>query len=226
MNPDVNSDTPRESGLYASLSRVMTFGKPKRRTHSKYPGFNRRMLAATIDSIILLIFTPVVNVLAPVNTESLGRYTIDQHDPDAPRRFMLHVLHNPEFVHSWTTNFMMQMVFWAVYSAIFWHFWAATPGKMLLRMKVVNAKDEGPITDLQIFFRSFGYLISASFFCLGFFWIALNRKHRGWHDYLGDTIVVSLPSHPWIKKALAPMPDTEPMPEIHPAPETPPKDTP
>jgi uncharacterized RDD family membrane protein YckC len=183
-----------------NLSKILDYGR-KPRVPSKYASFNRRMLAATLDSILLLAFLPLANILAPVQTTTLGKYTIDENDPESARKFLLHVLSNPEFVQSWASNFMMQILFWCVFSAICWHFWSATPGKMLLRMKIVDAKTEGRISDLQIFLRSFGYLISATVFCLGFFWIGLNKKRRGWHDYLGDTVVINLPLIPWKKPA-------------------------
>jgi uncharacterized RDD family membrane protein YckC len=46
-------------------------------------------------------------------------------------------------------------------------------------------------------------LVSALFFCLGFLWIGLNKRKRGWHDYLADTVVINLPltfKMPWSKK--------------------------
>lgn len=204
MNTEPKKSEPA-TGVHRAFSRILEYGKPKKKQQSKYPTFNRRMLAATIDSILLLAFTPLVNILAPIQMESLGHYTIDPNDPHSSQRFLMYVLNNEEFVRSWTSNFMMQMVFWCVYSAIFWHFWSATPGKMLLRMKVVDSKTEGRINDLQVFLRAAGYLISATFFCLGFFWIAFNKKRRGWHDYLGDTVVINLPLdewtlNPWKKK--------------------------
>lgn len=199
------------------FSKILDYGRRKPREKSRYPSFNRRMLAVTIDSMLLLAFVPLINVLAPIQTTTLGPVTVDTQDPESQKRFLMLVLSNPEFIQSWVSNFMMQMLFWCFFSAVCWHFWAATPGKMLLRMKVVDSKTEGSISDLQIFLRAFGYLISASFFCLGFFWIGFNKKHRGWHDYLGDTVVISLPWFFWKK----PPPSAQ---EAPPVPEPPPTD--
>jgi uncharacterized RDD family membrane protein YckC len=181
------------------LDRLLDFGQRKRKKADKYTSFNRRMLAVTIDSVILMVFLPLINTLAPLKTDALQEYTIDPNDPQASQHLMLHMLHSQSFMESWFTNFFMQMLFWCVFSAICLHFWSATPGKMLLRMKVVDSRTEGRINDLQVFLRSFGYLISAAFFCIGFIWIAFNKKHRGWHDYLAETVVINLPM-PWQKK--------------------------
>lgn len=185
------------------IDTVLNYGKKKPKLRDKYAGFNRRMLAVTIDSFILLLFLPLINRLAPINTSALESYSVDPGDPKASSHLLMHILGNQEFMVSWFANFFMQMLFWCIYSAIFLHFYSATPGKILLRMKVVDAKTEGQISDLQVFGRSFGYLVSALFFCLGFLWIGLNKRKRGWHDYLADTVVINLPltfKMPWSKK--------------------------
>jgi uncharacterized RDD family membrane protein YckC len=182
---------------------LLSYGRKKTKPRDKYAGFNRRMLAASIDSFILLLFLPLINRLSPINTEALGGYSVDPGDPQASSHLLMHILGNQEFLVSWFANFFMQILFWCVYSTIFLHFYSATPGKILLRMKVVDAKTEGQISDLQVFGRSFGYLVSATFGCLGFLWIGLNKRKRGWHDYLGDTVVINLPltfAMPWSKK--------------------------
>ncbi len=64
-----------------------------------------------------------------------------------------------------------------------------TPGKMLLRLRVIAASGE-PITRGTAFLRWTGYLISGLFFFLGFFWIAIDRRKQGWHDKIAMTLVV------------------------------------
>ena len=181
------------------VDTLLSYGKKKPKVHEKYVRFNRRMLAVTIDSFILMLFLPLINRITPVDTDALAGYTLDPDDPHAGSRLIMHVLNNQEFLTSWFANFFMQMLVWCVFSAVFLHFFSATPGKMVLRMKVVDAKTEGRINDMQVFLRSLGYLISTACFGLGFVWICVNKKRRGWHDYLADTVVISLPM-PWAKK--------------------------
>jgi uncharacterized RDD family membrane protein YckC len=187
---------------------LLNFGRKKKKPRDRFAGFNRRMMAVTIDSLLLLFLTPLVNRLAPLNTEALQGYVIDPDDPHAGRHLLAHIFGNQEFMMSWFSNFMLQMVFWAFFSAIFLHFYSATPGKLLLRMKVVDVRTEGPITDRQVLLRSFGYLVSSAPACLGFLWIAVNKKRRGWHDYMAGTAVINLPM-PWNKGNEAPPERTE-----------------
>ena len=64
-----------------------------------------------------------------------------------------------------------------------------TPGKMVLRLKVLRI--DGRDLNLGIgFLRWVGYIVSGLLFHLGFIWIAFNEKKRGWHDMIAGTIVV------------------------------------
>ena len=63
----------------------------------------------------------------------------------------------------------------------------------MLRIKIVDAKTEQPITDRQILIRICGYVVSSVFFFLGFFWIGVDKRRQGWHDKMADTLVVVVP---------------------------------
>lgn len=181
-----------------TMLSLLSYGRRKRKVE-KYAGFNRRMMASTIDSILLIVCEPLVEWLAPLREDALAGFQLDPQDPQLARHYLNYVLTNQAYMQSWVSNFMVQILIWCVFSAICLHFWSATPGKMLLRMKVVDAKTERRINDLQVFLRSFGYLISTVFLCLGFVWIGLTRRKRGWHDYLADTVVINLPMYFWRK---------------------------
>ena len=65
-----------------------------------------------------------------------------------------------------------------------------TFGMMLTNTRVVDAATFQTPPPLQALVRSAAYFIAAAPVLLGFVWIALNRKHRGWHDFLSGTMVV------------------------------------
>jgi uncharacterized RDD family membrane protein YckC len=92
---------------------------------------------------------------------------------------------------------MLQLVTFLAYSGVFWYFYGATPGKMLMRMKIVDARTEKPLNMLQIILRLCGYIVSGLCLMLGFLWIGTNRKRRAWHDFLADTVVIN---QPWPEK--------------------------
>lgn len=180
--------------------------KRKKSEFDIYPSFNHRMIAGTLDSFVLILFTPLFDWLAPIDRSSLGNIAPPTDHP-APLSYMfVHLFGNSSFLQSWLHNFMLQLGFFCVYSGICWHFWSATPGKIVMRMKIVSAKTHERISLLQILLRLCGYIISGSFFTLGFLWIGLNKRKRGWHDYLADTEVIR---HPWNLKR---KPQPEPIP--------------
>jgi len=172
--------------------KVAGLRRPKKQgPDKKYATFNRRMMAATIDSLILMVLTtPIIERLTPAATQ---KYALDGSDPLAAQRYLVQVLTNREFILSWITNMSAQALLIFLFSAVCWHFWSATPGKMLLRIKVADAVSEGPISDTQIALRLFGYVVSSLFFFLGFFWIGFDKRRQGWHDKIANTVVVVVP---------------------------------
>lgn len=62
-------------------------------------------------------------------------------------------------------------------------------GKMLLGIKIID-KNGGKPSTLRFIGRYFAYIPSALIFCLGFLWVAFDKKKRGWHDMLAGTLVV------------------------------------
>lgn len=68
--------------------------------------------------------------------------------------------------------------------------WGATPGKLITGLEIIDEKG-AKISIRSAFFRNYaGYLISSSLFFLGFIWIYLDKKRRGWHDLISGTYVV------------------------------------
>ncbi len=183
-----------EDAPFDFLKAAMLPRRKKSGPDKKYATFNRRMLAATIDSLILMIFTAApIEKLFPIRSEAVQKYVIDGSDPMAARRWLIRVLTDGEFITSWVMNVSAQALVIFLFSAVCWHFWSATPGKMLLRIKVADAATEQPMTDEQIAFRLCGYCVSSLFFFLGFFWIAFDKRRQGWHDKIANTVVLVIP---------------------------------
>lgn len=71
----------------------------------------------------------------------------------------------------------------------FWRKYLATPGKLVTKLKVVDASTGETMSTGQAIGRYFAYFISILPLCLGFFWIAIDDKKQGWHDKLAGTVV-------------------------------------
>jgi uncharacterized RDD family membrane protein YckC len=77
--------------------------------------------------------------------------------------------------------------------AYFPYFWARdgqTPGMRALGLKVVRDADGGPISGGQAILRLIGYWVSGAVFYLGYIWIFIDKRRRGWHDLIAGTVVV------------------------------------
>lgn len=73
---------------------------------------------------------------------------------------------------------------------IFWVLKQATPGKMVVSVKIVDAKTGRPPTKFQYVVRYLGYYVSMLPFGLGFLWVAFDPKKQGWHDKIARTLVI------------------------------------
>ena len=76
-----------------------------------------------------------------------------------------------------------------VYVIGFWTASGATPGKMLMGLRVVTREGE-PIGGGTAALRYIGYIISGLALLLGFLWIIWDPEHEGWHDKIAGTRVI------------------------------------
>jgi len=78
----------------------------------------------------------------------------------------------------------------AVLIILFWIYRQATPGKMAVRVKIVDARSGGKPSVGQCIGRYFAYFPSFMFFGIGILWVAFDERKQGWHDKLAGTLVI------------------------------------
>jgi uncharacterized RDD family membrane protein YckC len=76
------------------------------------------------------------------------------------------------------------------YFPYFWTRGGATPGMRMMSLKVVRDVDGGPLTTGQAIIRLLGYWVSSAVLYLGFIWVLIDKRRRGWHDLIAGTVVV------------------------------------
>ena len=133
-----------------------------------YAGFWLRFCAIIIDSILfilLLIPLPLI-------------YGFGQYLNSGPLSY-LGVWH-----------ILLELILPITLTILLWLRFSATPGKMFLKLKIVDTKTSGPISFRQALIRYIGYL--PSFYCLllGILWVAFDKRKQGWHDKLASTAVI------------------------------------
>ncbi|KPN71164.1 RDD family protein [Neisseria sp. 83E34] len=135
-----------------------------------YAGFWIRTAAGIIDTIILMI------VILPLMYLIYG---------DAYFVMSEEIRYSFGF---WDT--FLNYIFPAIFTLFFWNKFAATPGKMLLALKVVDAETGKDIDLRQSIIRYVGYFIAILPLFLGLIWIAFDKRKQGWHDKIAGTVVV------------------------------------
>ena len=137
-----------------------------------------RLIAVIIDAIILwipqsilmVIFVGSVSIMPPTDPQQIGPWI---------QQLM---------AANGIVNLLM-IVIAITYFSIFWVKKGATPGKLLMGIKVVKV-DGSPITYGDAILRYIGYIVDAIVCCLGYIWILFDPIGQGWHDKIAKTRVI------------------------------------
>lgn len=87
-------------------------------------------------------------------------------------------------------DFLISWVLPAVAVVLFWLFRQATPGKMAISARIVDARTGGKPGAAQLIGRYLGYFVSTIPLLMGLIWVAFDPRKQGWHDKLAGTVVV------------------------------------
>jgi uncharacterized RDD family membrane protein YckC len=136
----------------------------------EFGGFGARLLAYIIDVLVILGALLGVFVLT-LPFAAIGSST-----------------------SRWSASVVIITVVYVVlligYFPWFWARGGATPGMRIMHLRVVRDADGQPISTGQALMRLLGYLISGWIVYLGFIWILIDKRRRGWHDLIAGTVVV------------------------------------
>ena len=119
----------------------------------EYAGFWVRVGAALIDSILLLI------VISPLMTAIYG----------------MQYWTSPNYFQGFwdvVVNYLLP----AIAIILFWIYRAATPGKMMLKLTIVDAKTGGQPSKGQYIGRYLAYYVSAIPLFLGLIWVGIDKR--------------------------------------------------
>lgn len=176
----------------------------------EYGNIKQRSFAILIDLfILLLLWVPIKNMIlalifhggiSPAQELSMiMQHNFEKSNPDLDFLGKLSIYKNSVnelsqhrgliglYIEQATDLFAI-----SIYSFIFWLKYQATPGKMLLSLKIMDARTMEKPTFIQYLTRIFGYALSCIPLGLGVIWILLNKKKQAWHDMLAGTVVVKV----------------------------------
>lgn len=148
----------------------------------RYAGFWIRFIASVIDTILVsILIAPLIRFFfshnasvstSVFNSNGFSSYNFESLSAVSPLGNLIYTL----------------VVLIVVVS--FWLYRSATPGKMLLNLKIVDAKTGAGLTPGQSIIRYLGYFVSTLFFCMGFIWAGFDPRKQAWHDKMAGTYVV------------------------------------
>lgn len=127
----------------------------------EYASFLDRFLATLIDMFIILIPLGIAEIIS--------------------------TLINQKIIFN---NILFEWILPLIITFIFWIKLGGTPGKLIMKIYVVNENNGRYIDIKQSIFRYMGYFISTVIFFIGFIWIIFDDKKQAWHDKIAGTVVV------------------------------------
>jgi uncharacterized RDD family membrane protein YckC len=133
----------------------------------EYVGFWLRVGAALVDTVLMgLIIWPLLTAIY-----GSGYWTGTR------------LVHGPmDFLLSWILPAGAVIVFWIARQA--------TPGKMLISARIVDADTGAKPSVGQYIGRYLAYFVATIPLLLGIIWVGFDRRKQGWHDKLAHTVVV------------------------------------
>lgn len=134
-----------------------------------YAGFWVRLGASLIDGLLMLC------ILIPLLTMIYGKHYWFSYS---------------EYHYVGVLDFTLNWIALAVATLAFWITMGATPGKMALRLQILDAKTGDAASTSQLLGRYVRYFLSMIPFCMGYIWVGIDQRKQGWHDKIAGTVVV------------------------------------
>ena len=82
-----------------------------------------------------------------------------------------------------------------------WKKYDCTPGKWLLKMRIVDISTGDSPTFKQYLIRFIGYVPASLFLGLGLLHVIFSSRRQGWHDIMAGTGVLVIKNKAWIDKS-------------------------
>ncbi len=173
-------------------ARVYRLQRKKDTGGIPYAPFNDRVFGSVIDIAIclFLFYKPMYYIASILFGEARAQqlYSLAGFSMTAEQQAAL--IQSPGYLQDYLLNCGMQAMILGALFVTCWSYSAATPGKLLLRMRIVDEKTGCRPSQRQLVTRFIGTIIGAIPLMLGMFWIAFDKKRQGWHDKMAGTVVI------------------------------------
>jgi len=141
-----------------------------------------RLVAYIIDSIIVSILVTVFAVIGAIALGA-GATIVDNRVTEI----------SSGAAAAAVVFFLIATLVGLLYFPFFWARGGQTPGMRPFALRVVRDSDGGSIGWGTALLRLVGLIIAGAVFYLGYIWIFIDKRRRGWQDLIAGTIVVKQP---------------------------------
>lgn len=164
-NSNQNQTQPDQAAQPASAVQP---AQPQQGSTHVYASFGQRLIAAIIDGFIVFAVQFVLTLPFPKAASG---------------------------IQSNTGAMVAQLVgtlFALIYYVYFIYKEGATPGKKMMKIRVIR-EDGQPITVVTAILREVvGKFVSGIVIFLGYLWVLWDKKKQAWHDMIAGTVVVKM----------------------------------
>jgi uncharacterized RDD family membrane protein YckC len=174
VSPDVRTAQAHAAEARLESTGVSTALPPAVPAKRTYPGLVTRALAFALDAVVVNGCALVVGVVVGLGLSIL-------HLPEAADVVIAAILGGLWVV--WTVG----------YFAFFWSTTGQTPGDRLMRIRVVDGRDRGPLKLRRAIVRFGGVILAAIPLLAGFLIMLWDDRRRCLQDRLARTVVVDAP---------------------------------
>ena len=195
---------------------------PKNKAHPEQAEFFRRFWAVAVDAVLvtvlaILLYGLFTEVASKLGGEP-GMFTKAARAIREGKTVVIALSSELEededhyYIPGEDESFdiLRELVIGYIYFILFFHFWGRTPGKRLLRLKVIDLKERSRLGWYQAFERTHGYAASLLIGGLGFLQVLWDSGGLTMHDKLAGTTVVKVPQKKKKKKRKKTVPKDAP----------------
>lgn len=192
---------------------MMFWRRNKNEDGPRYATLNQRLFTIVIDAfIMLMLWMPIENItmsflyndLTPTQQinhavqQRFEKYLEENKPADSSVVVLTGIKFKMDAYGDYINNNsiislvfeqFLGLVMFVIVILVFWIKKQATPGKMLLSLKIVDDKTLGPPTTSQYLIRMSACVFSLG---LGILYAAVNKKKRALHDYIAGTAVIKV----------------------------------
>lgn len=193
-----------------SVSILPRMGQKRFDDGTEYATFTARLLAMTIDLLLIYAFLGAGFVmvseaifphLSQQNVHSTLSQAVNAYGQTNITFFqLLGIVADAGMFHKLAFDYLLQSFVSGALIVFFWNRYGRSPGMIPFRMYIIDKDTREKPTLKQFIIRYLVGIVAAAPFLLGFFWLIFDKHNQAWHDKAANTLVLRRPFIFWKKK--------------------------